>query len=99
MVTGGEVTAGEVTGMSVPGGGRGVRSVAPFAWRLAFLLIAATALILGYLGLQQHLHGRSDYASDTWDLLYYDLQLFVLSPTPLQTARDIPPSLPIARFL
>jgi hypothetical protein len=66
---------------------------------LAFPLIAATALILGYLGLRQYLHGQKVYASDTWDLLYYDLQLLVLGPTPLQNGGDIPLSLQIARFM
>ena len=65
-------------------------------------LIIATALILGYIGLWQYLSGRGPAAQwgNTWDdILFYDLQLPVLSAAPLQVAGDFPVVLSIARFV
>src|SRR5262249_14030114 len=57
-------------------------------------------VVWGHLGLRQQVwRDSSVYANDTWDLLYYDLQLLVLGPTPLQNGGTIPLSLQIARFM
>jgi voltage-gated potassium channel Kch len=68
---------------------------------LAALIIVA-ALVLGYIGLSQYLSGKAaaHMWGDTWDdILFYDLQMPVLSAAPLQQAGDFPVALSIARFL
>jgi hypothetical protein len=68
---------------------------------LAALIIVA-ALIVGYIGLWQYLSGPAPARQwgDTWDdILFYDLQMPVLSAAPLQVAGDFPVALSIARFL
>jgi len=68
---------------------------------LAAVIIVA-ALILGYIGLWQYLSGKGPAGvwGDTWDdILFYDLQMPVLSAAPLQVAGDFPVVLSIARFL
>ena len=68
---------------------------------LAAVIIGA-ALILGYIGLWQYLSGKNPAAEwgNTWDdILFYDLQLPVLSSAPLQMAGDFPVVLSVARFL
>ena len=59
---------------------------------------AATALVLGYLGLSRYLHDRGNYPSSPVDLLYYDIQLFVLSSPPVDDGGSFPIFLQIARF-
>ena len=51
---------------------------------LVVLGIAAVALILGYIGLDQHLsHHPTPMFGRSWtDILFYDLQLFVLNSAP-----------------
>jgi voltage-gated potassium channel Kch len=68
---------------------------------LAAVTLAA-ALILGYLGLWQYLSARAPAAQwgNSWDdILFYDLQLPVLSAAPVQAAGDFPVTLSVARFL
>lgn len=65
-------------------------------------VIIVGALILGYVGLWQYLSGNGPAAQwgSTWDdILFYDLQLPVLSCAPLQVAGDFPVLLSVARFL
>jgi hypothetical protein len=68
---------------------------------LVVLGIAAVALILGYIGLDQHLsHHPTPMFGRSWtDILFYDLQLFVLNSAPAGGAGPFPVALGIARFL
>ena len=68
---------------------------------LVVLGIAAVALILGYIGLDQHLsHHPTPMFGRSWtDILFYDLQLFVLNSAPAGGAGPFPVTLGIARFL
>ena len=65
-------------------------------------VIVAAALVLGYIGLWQYLSrpGPAGQWGDSWDdILFYDLQMPVLSAAPLQVAGDFPVALSVARFL
>ena len=65
-------------------------------------VIVVAALVLGYIGLWQYLSGKvpARQWGNTWDdILFYDLQMPVLSAAPLQVAGDFPVALSIARFL
>ncbi|RKR86941.1 TrkA family protein [Micromonospora pisi] len=62
--------------------------------RLIFALIGVASLVLGYLGLDDFLKGNAH----PLDLLYYDLQLFVLGSPPLDDGGTFPVPLEIARF-
>ena len=68
---------------------------------LIVLGIAAAALILGYLGLNEYLsHGTVPEFGNGWaDILFYDVQLFVLSSAPAEGSGPFPIALGIARFL
>ena len=68
---------------------------------LIVLGIAAVALILGYLGLNEYLshHPKLGFGSRWTDILFYDLQLFVLNSAPAESAGPFPVALGIARFL
>ena len=68
---------------------------------LVVLAIAVAALILGYVGLNEYLTAAkaSEYGRGWADILYYDLQLFLLSAAPAQDAGPFPVALGIARFL
>jgi hypothetical protein len=66
--------------------------------RLGFVALALGALILGYVGLRQFLVSRPEYGTGVLDLVYWDLQLFVLDSAPLQTGGELPVALQIARF-
>ena len=63
--------------------------------------IAAVALILGYLGLDEYLshHPTLMFRRGRLDILFYDLQLFVLNSAPAEGAGPFPVTLGIARFL
>lgn len=68
--------------------------------------LAAAALVLGYDGLreyvsQQYLSAKAmpEYGRGWADILFYDLQLFVLNAAPADGPGPIPLSLGIARFL
>jgi RyR domain/TrkA-N domain len=66
--------------------------------RTGFVALALSALILGYVGLRQFLASRPVYGTGVLDLIYWDLQLFVLDSAPLQTGGELPLALQIARF-
>ena len=68
---------------------------------LVVLGIAAVALILGYLGLDEYLshHPTPLFGRGRLDILFYDLQLFVLNSAPAGGAGPFPVTLGIARFL
>ena len=68
---------------------------------LMVLGIAAAALILGYIGLHEYLsHQKMPVFGRSWtDILFYDLQLFVLNSGPAEGAGPFPVALGIARFL
>ncbi|MFI1989237.1 NAD-binding protein [Actinoplanes sp. NPDC020271] len=70
------------------------------ATRVLFTLAGLTALVLGYVGLDQYLATASDpHSRDPLNLTYNTLQLFVLGSDPLQDAVRIPLALQIARFV
>ncbi len=68
---------------------------------LVVLVIAVVALILGYLGLDQYLshHPTLMFGRRRTDILFYDLQLFVLNSAPAGGTGPFPVTLGIARFL
>ncbi|GAB2959063.1 hypothetical protein GCM10027280_54780 [Micromonospora polyrhachis] len=61
--------------------------------RLIFGTIGLLSVVFGYLGFEEYLPEHSPL-----DLLYYDLQLFVLGSPPLDDGGPIPDLLNIARF-
>lgn len=64
--------------------------------RIFFVVVGLAALVCGYLGLDQLLRGQE---SAPLNLLYYDLQLFVLGSAPLDDhPGPYPPLLEFARF-
>jgi voltage-gated potassium channel Kch len=67
------------------------------ALRIAFGVAALVALLLGYVGLAEHLRQSPEY--QVWDVLYYDFQLFVLGSTPLEEHGPFPAPLQVARFI
>lgn len=71
------------------------------ARRVFVSLLAATAAVTGYVGLWQYVHSPqgSDYGQAPWDIIYYDLQLFVLGSVPLQGQGPFNPALETARYL
>jgi hypothetical protein len=75
-----------------------LRRVAPL--RKIFVVVTVVALGLGYLGFWQLLGEDPEVPHSPWDLFYYDLQLFVLGPDPLQDGRraSLPVTLQVARF-
>ncbi|WP_306208498.1 NAD-binding protein [Actinoplanes sp. RD1] len=66
--------------------------------RLGFVGLALVALMLGYIGLDQYFRQEALDGRTFLNLLYCDLQLFVLGADPLQGATDFPLSLQLARF-
>jgi hypothetical protein len=71
------------------------------ALRAGFGALGVIALVFGYLGFGRFLDGSKEYGHDLWDLLYYDLQLFVLGSPPLDAGavdQPLPITLQIARF-
>jgi RyR domain/TrkA-N domain len=62
--------------------------------RVVFAIVAVVAFILGYVGLDDYLRGQPGVL----DLVYYDLQLFVLDSAPLQAGGPFPAALEVARF-
>ncbi|GGK72184.1 NAD-binding protein [Mangrovihabitans endophyticus] len=66
--------------------------------RAGFVCLAFVALILGYIGLDQYFVGEALEGRGFLNLLYSDLQLFVLGSDPLQEATNFPPALQVARF-
>lgn len=75
---------------------------APLARFLGVLTVAIVALVLGGVGLDQYLtgpHAPAGFGRGFWDIVFYDLQLPVLSSAPTQGAGPYPPLLGIARIL
>ncbi|MFU8853183.1 RyR domain-containing protein [Micromonospora sp. SL1-18] len=66
--------------------------------RIVFGVIGLVSLALGYLGFERLLQARPEAIHDSWDALYYDLQLFVLSAEPFQEPGPYPWQLQVARF-
>jgi len=66
--------------------------------RLTAVLVGAGALVFGFIGLREYLATQPDFPHGGFDLLYYDVQLFVLSSPPVDGGRNFPPLLEIARF-
>jgi hypothetical protein len=68
--------------------------------RIGFALLAAVSLVIGYLGFSMLVSTQPDLGHRALDLIYYDLQLFVLGADPLQDPGPYPLPLPleIARF-
>jgi RyR domain/TrkA-N domain len=64
--------------------------------RVVFAVVAVVAFALGYAGLDDYLRGQPGHG--VLDLVYYDLQLFVLDSAPLQAGGPFPPALEVARF-
>ena len=64
--------------------------------------VAVVALIIGGIGLDQYLtgpHAPANFGHGFWDVVFYDLQLPVLSSAPTQNAGPFPVLLGIARIL
>jgi voltage-gated potassium channel Kch len=68
-----------------------------FLW-VGLPALTVASLILGYVGLAQFVAGRSDLGHGFLNVIYYDVQLFVLGSDPLQTAGPYPLALNFARF-
>ncbi|GAA4681985.1 RyR domain-containing protein [Phytohabitans rumicis] len=66
--------------------------------RIGFTVTAAASLVLGYVGFGIFLRDSTQYGNRPLDLLYYDVQLFVLGADPLQQAGPYPWPLEIARY-
>jgi hypothetical protein len=66
--------------------------------RLLFALVGLISLFFGYLGLHHYVRDHPDFSGHPFDLLYYDLQLFVLGSPPLDAGGPFPILLDIARF-
>ncbi|MEV4801677.1 RyR domain-containing protein [Nonomuraea sp. NPDC049421] len=62
-----------------------------------FGFLALVSLVLGFMGLRTHLAAATP-APTLLDLVYYDLQLFVIDPQPLGTPGPLPWPLEVARF-
>ncbi|MFE9690204.1 RyR domain-containing protein [Micromonospora sp. NPDC005806] len=82
--------------MTEPGAG----SSRPTEWwlRAVFAVVGIVALVLGHIGFDRLLLTRPDTAHDPYDVIYYDLQLFVLGAEPFQQAGHYPWQLQVARF-
>jgi voltage-gated potassium channel Kch len=69
---------------------------------LAVAVVALVALGLGFFGLRNYLAGQhhpASFGSGFWDIVFYDLQLPVLSSAPTQGAGPYPLQLGTARIL
>ncbi|HVW39826.1 MAG TPA: RyR domain-containing protein [Amycolatopsis sp.] len=67
--------------------------------RILFGMLAVVSLVLGYLGLAEYLATSTQFAHRPVDLLYYDLQLFVINSGPVTNGGPYPWPLEISRFL
>jgi len=66
--------------------------------RVVFAVLAVVSLALGYWGLLRYAEASPAYGTGWDDLLYWDLQLFVLDSSPAQDGGAIPWMLQVARF-
>ncbi len=69
--------------------------------RVLFGATFVVALVLGYVGIARFVDQlpSDSVGRDFWDVVYYDMQLFVLGSSPLDRAGPYPPALAVARFL
>ncbi|MEV6811322.1 RyR domain-containing protein [Micromonospora sp. NPDC051296] len=76
-------------------------TVRPPGWwlRAVFGGIGLLALILGYIGFDRLGQDRPDAIHDVYDVLYYDIQLFVFSAEPFEDPGPYPWQLQVARFV
>ncbi|RIV41534.1 RyR domain-containing protein [Micromonospora radicis] len=76
-------------------------STRPFVWwlRVLFGVVGVVALILGCIGFDRLGQLRDDAIHDRYDVLYYALQLFVLSAEPFEDPGPFPWQLQVARFV
>lgn len=78
----------------------GVRGHLMETHRLVFAALVLLALVSGYLGFATFLRGNAQFGHGPLDLLYDDLQLFVLGPFPLQEGgTHLPITLEIGRLV
>ncbi|MFG1918937.1 RyR domain-containing protein [Micromonospora sp. NPDC048898] len=68
------------------------------ALRMVFAVIGVVALVLGYVGFDRLLRAEPGAGHDLYDVVYYDIQLFVLGAEPLQDPGPYPWQLQVARF-
>jgi hypothetical protein len=69
--------------------------------RLLFVAVGLVSVILGYAGLDRYLHSPGppqSYSHSSNDLVYFDLELFLLQCTPLALGGPYPWQLSVARF-
>ncbi|MEU2614252.1 RyR domain-containing protein [Micromonospora sp. NPDC007271] len=66
--------------------------------RVVFGVIGLVSLVLGYLGFERLHQDQPDAIHDLYDVLYYDIQLFVLGAEPFQEPGPYPWQLQVARF-
>jgi hypothetical protein len=66
--------------------------------RVVFGVIGLLALVLGFIGFERLLRVRPGTGHDLYDVIYFDLQLFVLGAEPLQDPGPYPWQLQVARF-
>ena len=68
--------------------------------RLFFMLLGLASMVLGYIGLELLLHAQGPHARAAYssNLLYYDVQLFLVQSSPLSQVGAVPWQLQIARF-
>jgi hypothetical protein len=87
------------TGGVVPGRNLGEPPRAPTmdVLRLFFAAVGLASIVCGYLGLDRYFREQGN-PGHPLDLLYYDLQLFVLGSPPLDDGGPFPLLLGIARF-
>ncbi|GAB2977921.1 hypothetical protein LWP59_38855 [Amycolatopsis acidiphila] len=67
--------------------------------RVLFAVLVVVSLVLGYAGLAEYLATSTQFAHRPVDLLYYDLQLFVINSGPVSNGGPYPWPLEISRFL
>ncbi|MEV1286270.1 RyR domain-containing protein [Micromonospora sp. NPDC049679] len=91
--TGGSGATGPGRGLGEPPRPRTVSIL-----RLIFTTVGLVSLLAGYLGLARYLRDHPDFSAHPFDLLYYDLQLFVLGSPPLDQGGPFPFLLDVARF-
>jgi hypothetical protein len=68
--------------------------------RVLFAVTVIGGLIAGYIGTAEYIATgkHSDLGTGFWNIVYYDLQLFVLGSQPLQDEGPFPLALDVARF-
>ena len=67
--------------------------------RVVFAVIGLAALVLGFIGFERLTRVRPETGHDLYDVLYFDLQLFVFGAEPLQNPGPYPWQLQLARFI